>query len=269
MKMKNKFLRLLALFALYNISAYVFAQNNDIANKDSLVFESIANLDSTMLDYDNFMIIPGSGVFVKESDNGEFRALDRKACPDFEYMKFLDNIWYDQVVTSANRTYVRNGTQVYDIGKDKCSLVTELDTASFRLFSANDSSFLFVVYQDEGCLLYRYNLSMDNVDLLYATTEDIYGTEQLNSAVWFVAGNSLYEINVNGVEKIFIYEPEDFIGMALTKSGALIYSATKVFLYDGEDVVPVASGRFFRLLYDSGRTYILLQDGNVFATDAL
>lgn len=267
--MNCKFLKLLVLFALYNISICALAQTDDTDNKDTLAFESIATLDSTKLNYDNFMVIPGSGLFVKENDSGEFRALDRKQCPEFEHLKFLDNLWYDQVVTSANRTYVRNSTQIYDIGKDKCSLVAELDTASFRLFAANDSSFLFVVYQNEGSLLYRYNLTTDNTELLYATTADIYGAELLNDAVWFVAGNSLYETNENGTEEIFAYEPEDFIGMTLTQRGALVYTATKVILFDGENAIPVASGSFFRIIYSSGRTYFVLRDGNVLATDAL
>ena len=267
--MNCKFLKLLVLFDLYNISMCALAQTDDTINKDTLAFESIATLDSTKLNYDNFMVIPGSGLFVKENDSGEFRALDRKQCPEFEHLKFLDNLWYDQVVTSANRTYVRNSTQIYDIGKDKCSLVAELDTASFRLFAANDSSFLFVVYQNEGSLLYRYNLTTDNTELLYATTADIYGAELLNDAVWFVAGNSLYETNENGTEEIFVYEPEDLIGMTLTQRGALVYTATKVILFDGENAIPVASGSFFRIIYSSGRTYFVLRDGNVLATDAL
>lgn len=267
--MKCKFLKLLILLALYNVSMCVLAQTENVVNKDSLAFESIAVLDSTKLNYDDFMVIPGSGPFIKESDNGEFRALDRKLCPDFEHLKFLDNIWYDQVVTTANRTYVRNGTQIYDLGKDKCSLVAELDTAGFRLFAANDSSFLFVVYQNEGSLLYRYSLTTDNTELLYATTMDIYGAEQLNDAVLFIAGHSLYEINENGMEEIFAYEPEDFIGMTLTPRGALVYTATKVILFDGENAIPVASGRFFRILYCSGRTYFVLQEGCMLATDAL
>lgn len=93
--MNCKFLKLLVLFALYNISMCALAQTDDTDNKDTLAFESIATLDSTKLNYDNFMVIPGSGLFVKENDSGEFRALDRKQCPEFEHLKFLDNLWYD------------------------------------------------------------------------------------------------------------------------------------------------------------------------------
>lgn len=102
-------------------------------------------------------------------------------------MKFLDSIWYDQVLATDNHTFVRNGQQVYDLGKDKCELVVEFDSVDYRLFSANDTSFLVVNYQDDGCLLYRYSLPHGNAELLAATDADIYGAEQFNDGVWFVA----------------------------------------------------------------------------------
>ena len=50
--MNCKFLKLLVLFALYNISMCALAQTDDTVNKDTLAFESIATLDSTKLNYD-------------------------------------------------------------------------------------------------------------------------------------------------------------------------------------------------------------------------
>lgn len=267
--MNVTFRRIFLLFVLLQATAISSAQTSEANIGDSLAFVEVATLDTTKFDYDSFTILPGSGLFVRESENGEFLALDSMRCAEFKHLKFLDDIWFDQVVTSVNHIYVRNDKQVYDIGQDACSLVAEFDTASFRLFAATDTTFLFVVYQDEGSLLYQYRLSTDDVELLYATADDIYGAEQLNGSVWFVAGNTLYEINGEGVESIFTYDPESFIGMTLTRSGALVYSTTKVILFDGADAYPVASGSFFRLLNDADRTYFILRDGEVLATDVL
>lgn len=117
-------------------------------------------------------------------------------------------------------------------------------------------------------MLYRYSLSHENAELLAATDADIYGAEQFNDEVWFVAGNTLYKVTNNVIESQLSYESEDFRGMILTPKGILVYTSTKVALFDGEQAYPIATGDFYRLLYDSGRTYFVLRNGDVLATNA-
>lgn len=268
MKNNKLFFKLFLCLAMLLLATDGFAQNSDAVPAEYSAFEHVAVLDSTKLDFDNLTIFPGYGLFVRENESGEYCALDSAKCPDFKHLKFLDNIWYDQVMATDNHTFVRNGQQVYDLGKDKCELVVEFDSVDYRLFSANDTSFLVVNYQDDGCLLYRYSLSHGNAELLAATDADIYGAEQFNDEVWFVAGNTLYKVTNNVIESQLSYESEDFRGMTLTPKGILVYTSTKVALFDGEQAYPIATGDFYRLLYDSGRTYFVLRNGDVLATNA-
>lgn len=250
------------------VSTSGLAQTDNITQIGDSYFNQIAMIDSTQLDFDALTIFPGYGLFVRENAGGEYCALDSTKCTDFKHLKFLDHIWYDQLIATPNHTLVRSDQHIYDLGENQCQLVTELENQSFRLFSANDSTFLVVTYQDEGSSLYRYNLKHNEGELLATNSKHIYGAEQFGNDMWFVAGNALYEINNKEIKKQFAYQSEEFIGMVLTHKGILAYTLTKVILFDGDQAYPIATGQFYRLLYDLGRTYFVLQDGTVLATNA-
>lgn len=60
---------------------------------------------------------------------------------------------------------------------------------------------------------------------------------------------------------------EPLLDMALTDSGALFCTASTLYLFTGTEVMRLADNAFARLFYDSGRTYIVLQSGEICYTD--
>lgn len=214
---------------------------------------------------DDLTTIPGMGLFMNVGD-GEYKSLDRSLCPDFGSFLLLDHIWYDQLVATDERFLIRNGCEVYVVDSAACTLLADFDTPCFRLFAVNDSVFDVVVYDDGSSSLYSGRYADGEMTLQITLPDDILRVEHTADGMLFIAGNTLYGVGKQIANSLFETE-EPLLDMALTDSGALFCTASTLYLFTGTEVMRLADNAFARLFYDSGRTYIVLQSGEICYTD--
>lgn len=214
---------------------------------------------------DDITTIPGMGLFMNVGD-GEYKSLDRSLCPDFGSFLLLDHIWYDQLVATDERFLIRNGCEVYVVDSAACTLLADFDTPCFRLFAVNDSVFDVVVYDDGSSSLYSGRYADGEMTLQITLPDDILRVEHTADGMLFIAGNRLYGVGKQIANSLFETE-EPLLDMALTDSGVLFCTASTLYLFTGTEVMRLADNAFARLFYDSGRTYIVLQSGEICYTD--
>lgn len=216
--------------------------------------------------------VPGNGLFW-QMKAGRFRGVDEERCSDFKEFLRMEDLAFEQIVCAAEYMLVKNGRYVYAIGETS-ECIADMETDNFRIYRGHEGPtragdrYYAVVLSDAGSQVYSLPVTKDGEADIVATSggEIVSVVPTSDGGCLLASGNVVYEC-LDGVIKPYLATDAPVRDFELCATGIHILT-DKALMHAGADgMAVVAVGDFNSVFYESGRTYLLNNDGTIQYSD--
>ena len=209
------------------------------------------------------LTIPGMGLIY--CDEGVLFPLDTIKCPDIENVYLKQNVYYDDIISSDGRLFVKSGNSVLLLDQENTHAVVQFDTDFFQLYSGCNNHLNVAVLEDNGYWVW-YEISILNYELSskLAFSKPIIKIIDVGSSVICVTEDIIYIYD--GEQLIEYVESSDIIIDAIfTSEGLFFCTDNALYLVDNNgEMSSLAELPMFSLYHDEGTVYIVLQNGDIY-----